>query len=60
MDTIYEIVKADRLNDDTYVFTIKSETIAKKARAGQIVHIKCGETTAYAGLAFVGRYEEGT
>lgn len=30
MDTIYEIVKADRLNDDTYVFTIKSETIAKK------------------------------
>ncbi|MGI6049578.1 MAG: dihydroorotate dehydrogenase electron transfer subunit [Acetivibrionales bacterium] len=48
MDTIYEIVKADRLNDDTYVFTIKSETIAKKARAGQIVHIKCGEeTTAF-------------
>ncbi len=48
MDTVYEIVKKNKLNKDTFIFTIKSDMVAKKARAGQIVNIKCGEeTTAF-------------
>ncbi|MGI6122904.1 MAG: dihydroorotate dehydrogenase electron transfer subunit [Acetivibrionales bacterium] len=43
MDTVYKISKAEQLNTDTFLFTINSEKVSKKARAGQIVHVKCGD-----------------
>lgn len=45
MDTKYKIVITEKLNIDTFLITVESEKIAKKARPGQIVHIKCGEGT---------------
>lgn len=48
MSTVYEIIKREQLNEDTFILTIKADIVAKKARAGQIVNIKCGEdTTAF-------------
>lgn len=45
MNTIYKIVKSEKLNIDTFLLTVESEKIAKKSRPGQIVHIKCGNGT---------------
>lgn len=45
MNTIYKISKSARLNIDTFMLTVESEAIAKKAKPGQIVHIKCGNGT---------------
>lgn len=45
MSTVYKVVRSQWLNIDTFMLTIESEKIAKKARAGQMVHIKCGEGT---------------
>lgn len=48
MNTVYKILKTQQLNADTFLFTIESEKIAKKARAGQIVNLRCGdESIAY-------------
>ena len=43
MDTIYKILKAEHLNIDTFLLTVESELISKKARPGQIVNVKCGD-----------------
>lgn len=43
MDTVYKISNAVQLNTDTFLFTVKSDKVSKKARPGQIVNIKCGE-----------------
>jgi len=45
MDNIFKIAKSEMLNADTFLLTIESERIAKKARPGQIVHVKCGNGT---------------
>ena len=43
MNTKYKIVKAEHLNSDTFMLTVESEIISKRARSGQIVNIKCGD-----------------
>jgi len=43
MNTNYKIIKAEFLNADTFLLTVQSETISKKAKPGQIVQIKCGD-----------------
>ena len=43
MNTRYRILKAEYLNVDTFLLTVQSELISKKARPGQIVTIKCGD-----------------
>ncbi|MGI6085045.1 MAG: dihydroorotate dehydrogenase electron transfer subunit [Acetivibrionales bacterium] len=43
MDTVYKILKTVQLNIDTFFFTVKSDKVSKKARPGQMVHVKCGE-----------------
>ncbi len=43
MNTVYKISKVEHLNIDTFLLTVESEIISKKARPGQIVNVKCGD-----------------
>ncbi|NLB79958.1 MAG: dihydroorotate dehydrogenase electron transfer subunit [Clostridiaceae bacterium] len=43
MNTVYRILKAEHLNKDTFLLTVESQIISKKAKSGQIVHIRCGD-----------------
>lgn len=43
--TTYKIIKAEKLSETAYLFAVYCPEMAEKAKAGQFVHILCGEKT---------------